>query len=112
MTFREAAQRRFGAEWVAALDATAGCHTVYPAEVPLPMTEERLLYGFLEAVDSECPSYLWTCPGRCPFQQVLVPTSMEDLQQFMREHRDLFLAQQPVTYLGLIGGVYDFLTEE
>lgn len=94
-----------------ALEATVGCHS--EERVPRLGTEERLIFGMLEALDWNCPNYGWRCPERRGVWNALRGVSETDLKAFLWDHREVVLAANilPPSFIGLVDGTFDFLKE-
>lgn len=109
MSLREAAMKRFGAAAVEALESCAGCHAGSGGSAA-PAGENRLLFGILEAIDFECPTFDWGCPGRGAGKS-LAGISLADLRAFLTEHREAVLASgcPPPSWIGVMAGSFDFL---
>lgn len=112
MTLRADALARFGPDWVAGMEASAGCHGEFNHnQIPAPGKPERLIYGLLEAVDFCCPDYDWGCPRR---DLRCSGVTLAELHALLRDHREEVLTADiaPPSWLGVLAGAFEFLQEE
>lgn len=111
----EKARDRFGADFVAAVIQTAGCHADLDTGDPIPEGNvNRFVFGLLEAIDFYCPKYDWDCPGRHGHKKALAPVSFDEVKQFLTDNREAVLGLPigPSSMLGALAGAFDFLFED
>lgn len=85
---------------IEAIRARAGIHATLGQPVPEDQ-EQKLYYGLLEILDSECITY-----GDAP-----EGVTEDDIKQYLIEHKGSIKSEACPSFLGLCAGVFDFLSE-